>query len=68
MVLVRHGAEAGLGVASYRRFAAAAVVLPWAMQSAQAASFTFKNIIDSRAASLPFMRFYFKGNHFSLEN
>jgi hypothetical protein len=55
-------------VASYRRFAAAAVVLPWAMQCAQAASSTFKNIIDSRAASLPFMRFYFKGNHFSLEN
>jgi hypothetical protein len=38
------------------------------MQSAQAAAFTFKNITDARAASLPFMRFYFKGNQFSLEN
>jgi hypothetical protein len=47
-------------VASYRGFAAAAVVLPWTMQSAQAASFTFKNIADARAASLPFMRFISK--------
>jgi hypothetical protein len=55
-------------MASYRGFAAAAVVLPWTMQSAHAAAFTFENITDARAASLPFMRFYFKGNHFSLEN
>ena len=55
-------------MASYRGFVAAAVVLPWTMQSAQAAAFTFKNITDARAASLPFMRFYFKGNQFALEN
>jgi hypothetical protein len=55
-------------VASYRGFAAAAVALPWTMQSAQAAAFTFEHITDARAASLPFMRFHFKGNHFSLEN
>jgi hypothetical protein len=55
-------------VASYRGFAAAAVVLPWTMQSTQAAASTFKNITDACAASLPVMRFYFKGNQFSLEN
>jgi hypothetical protein len=54
-------------VASYRGFAAAAVVLR-TMQSAQAVALTFENITDARAASLPFMRFCFKGNHFSLEN
>jgi hypothetical protein len=43
-------------------------LLPWTIQSAQAAAFTFKNITDALAASLPFMRFYFKGNQFALEN
>jgi hypothetical protein len=43
-------------------------MLPWTMQSPQAAAFTFKNITDARAASLPFMRFYCRGNQFSLEN
>jgi hypothetical protein len=55
-------------VASYRGFATAAVVLPWTMQSAQAASFTFKNITRCPRSIALVYAFYFKGNQFSLEN
>ena len=40
----------------------------WTMQSAQAASFTFKNITRCPRNIASVYAFYFKGNQFSLEN